>query len=166
MNPSDPTLRHTGVNIGIDDTPEIDGALAILAAVQPRDGLEQRILTHLAAAPELPWYRRFASASMGRHRWALAAASAVIVAGSVTMTTYRHHSAAVPLPAVAHLPHAAPQAAAAAASIGVSDHPLEMNKAKTGHRGVHKSYRAIHERVPLPRGTAAPMRPNATPVTQ
>ena len=161
MNPSDPALRHTGV----DYTQEIDGALAILAAVQPRDGLEQRILTHLAAAPELPWYRRYVSASMGRHRWALAAASAVIVAGSVTMTTYRHHSAAVPLPAAVHIPHAAPQAAAAAASVGVSDHPLEVNKAKT-HRGVHKSYRAIHERVPLPRGTAAPMRPNATPVTQ
>jgi hypothetical protein len=162
MNSSDPALHHSGV----DYRQEIDGALAILAAVQPRDGLEQRILTHIAAAPELPWYRRFAAVSVGHHRWALAAASAVIVAGSVTMTTYRHHSVPVPIPVAVHIPHAVPQAAAAAASVGVSDHPLEKNKATARHRGVHKSYRAIHERVPLPRGTAAPMRPNATPVTQ
>jgi hypothetical protein len=162
MNPSDPALRHTGV----DYTQEIDGALAALAAVQPRDGLEQRILTCIASAPELPWYRRFAVASMGHHRWALAAASAVIVAGSITMTSYRHHTVAVSTPVVVHIPHAAPQAAAASASVGVSDHPLEINKAKTRHRGVHKSYRAIHQRVPLPRGTAAPLRPNTTPLPQ
>lgn len=162
MNPSDPALRHTGV----DYTQEIDGALAALAAVRPRDGLEQRVLTRIASAPELPWYRRFAVASMGHHRWAMAAASAVIVAGGVTMTSYRHHTVAVSTPAAVHIPHAAPQAAAAAASVGVSDHPLEINKAKARHRGVHKSYRAIHGRVPLPRGTVAPMRPNTTPLPQ
>lgn len=164
MNPSDPALRHTGV----DYTQEIDGALATLAAVRPRDGLEQRILTRIASAPELPWYRRFAVASMGHHRWAMAAASAVIVAGGVTMTSYRHRTVAVSTPVAVHKPHAAPQAAAAAAaaSVGVSNHPLEINKAKTRHRGVHKSYRAIHARVPLPRGTAAPIRPNTTPLPQ
>ena len=162
MTPSDPALRHTGV----DYTQEIDGALATLAAVRPRDGLEQRILTRIASAPELPWYRRFAVASMGHHRWAMAAASAVIVAGGVTMTSYRHHTVAVSAPVAVHKPHAAPQAAAAAASVGVSNHPLEINKAKTRHRGVHKSYRAIHARVPLPRGTAAPIRPNTTPLPQ
>ena len=162
MNPSDPALRHTGV----DCTQEIDGALAALASVRPRDGLEQRILTCIASAPELPWYRRVAVASIGHHRWALAAASAVIVAGGVTMTSYRHHTVAVSTPVAVHMPHAAPQAAAAAASIGVNDHPLVVNKAKTRHRGVHKSYRTIHQRVPLPRGTVAPMRPNTTPLPQ
>jgi hypothetical protein len=88
MNSSDPAVRHASV----DYTQEIDGALAALAAVRPRDGLEQRVLARIASAPELPWYRRFAIASMGHHRWALAAASAVIVAGGVTMTAYRRGS--------------------------------------------------------------------------
>jgi hypothetical protein len=161
MNSSDPAVRHASV----DYTQEIDGALAALAAVRPRDGLEQRVLVRIASAPELPWYRRFAIASTGHHRWALAAASAVIVASGVTMTAYRHHPVAAPTPVAAHAPRPAQQPAAAAASIGVSD-PLQVNKAKTRHRGVHKSYRAMHDRVPLPRGTAAPMLPHTIPATQ
>jgi hypothetical protein len=157
-----PAIGHASV----DYTQDIDGALAALAAVQPRDGLEQRVLARIASAPELPWYRRLATASMGHRRWALAAASAVIVAGGVTMTTYRHHPVAVPTPVAMHAPRPAHQPAAAAASIGVSDHPMQMNKAKTRHRGVHKSYRAMHDRVPLPRGTVAPMRPHTAPATQ
>jgi hypothetical protein len=162
MKPSDPARRHASV----DYTQEIDGALAVLAAVRPRDGLEQRVLARIASAPELPWYRRFAAASMGHHRWALAAASAVIVAGGVTMTAYRHHPVAAPTPVAVHAPRPARQPAAAAASIGVSDHPLQTNKAKTRHRGVRKSYRAMHDRVPLPRGTAVPARPRTIPATQ
>jgi hypothetical protein len=162
MKPSHPAIPLASVGY----TSEIDGALAALAAVQPRDGLEQRVLVSLASAPELPWYRRIATASIGHHRWALAAASAVIVAGGVTMTTYSHHPAAVTMPVAVHVPRPAQQPAAAAASIGVSDHPLQMNKAKAEHRGVHKSYRAMHDRVPLPRGTVAPMRPQTFPATQ
>jgi hypothetical protein len=167
MKPSDPVIRHAGVDYTQEDyTQEIDGALAVLAAVRPRDGLEQRVLARIASAPELPWYRRLATASVGHHRWALAAASAVIVAGGVTMTTYRHHPIAAPTPVAVHTPRPAQQPAAAAASIGVSDHLLQMNKAKTRHRGVRKSYRAMHDRVPLPRGTAVPARPHTIPANQ
>jgi hypothetical protein len=161
MNSSDPA-----VHASVDYTQQIDGALAALAAVRPRDGLEQRVLARIASAPDLPWYRRFAIAPIGHHRWALAAASAVIVAGGVTITAYRHHPVAAPTPVAVHAPRPAHQPAAAAASIGVSDHPMQLNKAKTRHRGVHKSYRAMHDRVPLPRGTAAPMRPLAAPAPQ
>jgi hypothetical protein len=157
MNPSNPESGR----VAMDSAQEIDEALAALAAVQPRDGLEQRILARIASAPELPWYRRFAATPVGHHRWALAAASVVIVAGGVTMATYHRHAAVLPTPVAMHAPRSAQQPAAAAASIGVSDHPLQINKAKTHHRGVHKSYRAIHERVPLPRGTAVPARPPA-----
>jgi hypothetical protein len=161
MKPSDPAaIRHASA----DYTHEIDGALAVLAAVRPRDGLEQRVLARIASAPELPWYRRFATASMGHHGWALAAASAVIVAGGVTMTTYRHQPVAATTPVAVHAPRPARQPATAAANI--SDHRLQMNKAKTRHRGVRKSYRAMHARAPLPRGTAVPARPRTIPANQ
>ena len=146
---------------------EINGALAALAAVQPREGLEQRVLASIASAPELPWYRRRLSIMpAGHHRWALAAASAVIVAGGVTMTTYHPRPTASPTPVAVHVPRPAQQPAAAAGSVGVSKHPLDENKAKTRHRGVHRSYRAMHEHVPLPRGTAAPLRPQTSPAPQ
>ena len=146
---------------------EINGALAPLAAVQPRKGLEQRVLACIASAPELPWYRRRLSIMpAGHHRWALAAASAVIVAGGVTMTTYHPRPTASPTPVAVHVPRPAQQPAAAAGSVGVSKHPLDENKAKTRHRGVHRSYRAMHEHVPLPRGTAAPLRPQTSPAPQ
>lgn len=150
----------------IDYTSDIDGALAAFAAVQPREGLEQRILARLASAPELPWYQRWIAVPVGHHRWALAAASVVIVAGSVSLTTFRHHPAALPTPVAVHLPRPAKQPAAAAAGIAVSEHPLERSKTKTRHRGVHRSFRAMHERVPLPRGTVAPGRPQAVPLNQ
>ena len=89
MNPSDPAAHAA-----VDYAQEIDGALAALAAVQPRDGLEQRVLARIASAPELPWYRRLAIIPIGHHRWALAAASAVIVAGGIAMTAYHQ----LPLP--------------------------------------------------------------------
>jgi hypothetical protein len=162
MKPSDPAIS----NASLDYTQEVDGALALLAAVRPRDGLEQRVLARIAAAPELPWYRRLVTASMGHRRWALAAASAVIVAGGVTMTTYNHHPVTAPTPVAVRVPRPAQQPAASAASIGVSDHPMQVNKAKTRHRGVRKSYRAMHDRAPLPRGTAAPLRPHTIPATQ
>jgi anti-sigma-K factor RskA len=161
MNPSEPATHAA-----IVDNQEIDGALAALAAVQPREGLEQRVLARIASAPELPWHRGLWILPMGHYRWALAAASAVIVAGGVTMTTYRHRPTPAPMPLVVRAPRPAQQAAAAAASVGVSDHPLQTNKAKTRHRGVHRSYRAVHEHVPLPRGTAAPMRPQTIPAPQ
>jgi hypothetical protein len=160
MNTFDPAAHGAG-----NYAEEIDGALAALAGIQPREGLEQRVLARIASAPELPWYRRLAIIPMGHQRWALAAASAVIVAGGVATTAYRHTPAAAPAPVV-QLPRPAKQAAAAAGSVGVSGHPLEMNKTKTRHRGVHRSYRAVHPRVPLPRGTAAPMRPQTVPAPQ
>jgi hypothetical protein len=161
MIPSDPTHRAT-----VDYTPEIDGALAILGAIQPRAGLEQRVLARIASAPVLPWYRRLSIAPVGHHRWALAAASAVIVVGGVTMTTYRYPPQAAAVPVAVHTPRPVQQPAAAAASVGVNNHPLQMNKATARHRGVHRSYRAMHEHVPLPRGTAAPMRPQIVPAPQ
>jgi hypothetical protein len=161
VNSSDPVTHPV-----VDYTRSIDDALTALAAVQPREGLEQRVLARIASAPELPWYRRLAITSIGQHRWAMAAASVVVVAGSITITTYRHHPNAAPAPVAVHAPHPAKQPAATAASVGVSDHPLEANKTKTRHRGVHRSYRAMHEHVPLPRGTAAPMRPQTIPPPQ
>jgi hypothetical protein len=155
MNRSDPAAEFAQ---------EIDGTLAALASVQPRDGLEQRVLARLASAPAHPWYRRLAIAP-GQNRWMLAAASAVIVAGGVTTALYQNHPAAAPAPApvATHVPRPAQQPAAAAASIGVSDHPLQTNTTRTRHRGIHRTYRAIHGRVPLPRGTAVPMRPLTIP---
>jgi hypothetical protein len=128
--------------------------------------LEQRVLARIASVPTLPWYRRLAIAQVGHHRWALAAASAVIVAGGVTMTAYRHQPTATSIPVAVHAPHPAQQAAAAAAGVAVSNHPLQAKKAKTRHRGIRRSYRAMHERAPLPRGTALPMRPNTIPANQ
>jgi hypothetical protein len=151
---------------GIDYASEIEGALTALAAIQPREGLEQRIFARLACAPELPWYQRWIAVPVAHHRWALAAASVVIVAGGVSLTTFRHHPAALPTPVAVHLPRPAQQPAAAAAGIAVSEHPLESNKTKTRHRGVHRSFRAMHDRVPLPRGTVAPGRPQAVPLNQ
>jgi hypothetical protein len=148
----------------VDYTHEIEAALSALAAVQPREGLEQRILARLASAPELPWYQRWIAVPVGHHRWALAAASVVIVAGGVSLTTFRPHPTALPAPVAVHLPRPAQQPAAAAAAIAVSEHPLEPNKTRTRHRGVHRSFRAMHDRVPLPRGTVAPGRPQAVPL--
>jgi hypothetical protein len=149
-----------------DYTEQIDSTLAALAAVKPRDGIEQRILAQLASAPELSWYQRWIGTPLGHHRWAVAAASAAVVAGGVTLASYRHHPVAQPAPVAIHMPRPAQQPAAAAASIGISDHPLETHKVKTRHRGVRRSYRAMHERVPLPRGTAVPLRPQAVPPSE
>lgn len=148
----------------LDYAPQIDAALAALAAVQPRDGLEQRILAHLATAPQLSWYQRWIAMPLGHHRWAVTAASAIIVAGGVSMGTYRHHLASAHAPVAIHMPHPAAQPAAAAAGFALSEHPQE-NKAKR-HRGVHRGYRAMHERAPLPRGTVAPQRPHTVPLGQ
>ena len=46
MNTSDPAAQGAG-----GYAQEIDGALAALAAIQPREGLEQRVLARLAPAP-------------------------------------------------------------------------------------------------------------------
>jgi hypothetical protein len=143
-------------------TQEIDTALAALAAVQPRDGLEQRILAHLASAPELSWYQRWIALPLGHHRWAVTAASIAIVAGGAGITAYRHHPTPAPAPVAFHMPRPAQQPAAAAAGIAINEHP-QQNKTKH-HRGVHRGFRAMHERVPLPRGTAAPTRPRTVPL--
>lgn len=158
MNLSDPIVRP----VADDDNQLIDATLAALSAVRPRDGLEQRVLARIASAPALPWYHRLMPTP-----WVAAAASAVvIVAGAITATTYRHRPIAAPAPVAIHLPRPAEQPAAAAAGIGVSDHPAEPTKPKSRHRGVHRSYRAMHERVPLPRGTAAPLHPQPLPSPQ
>jgi hypothetical protein len=142
---------------------EIDATLAMLGSVRPRVGLEQRVMAHLEMAPRLAWYQRLSLAPAGRHRWMLATASGVIVVGAMTVSgIHRHSVMTAPVPAVVRrqMPHPAQQPAAAAASIGVSDHPLESNIARTHrHRGIHRSARAVHPRVPLPPGTVAPLRP-------
>lgn len=147
-------------------TKQIDSTLAALAAIQPRAGLEQRVLAHLSSAPELSWYQRWVAIPLGHHRWAVAAASAVVVAGGVTLTSYRHHPVAQPTPVAIHMPRPAQQPAAAAAGIGVNDRPLDTHKVKTRHRGLRRSYRAMHERAPLPRGTAVPLRPQPVPPSE
>ncbi|HEX6772834.1 MAG TPA: hypothetical protein VF126_12455 [Acidobacteriaceae bacterium] len=147
-------------------TERIDSTLAALSVVQPRAGLEQRVLAHLSSAPELSWYQRWITIPIGHHRWAVAAASAVVVAGGVTIGSYRHHPAAQPAPVAVHMPRPAQQPAATAAGVGVSDHPLDTHKVKTHHRGVRRSYRAMHDRVPLPRGTAVPLRPQIVPPSE
>jgi hypothetical protein len=147
-------------------TEQIDSTLAALSAVQPRAGLEQRVIAHLSSAPELSWYQRWIAIPFGHHRWAVPVASAVVVAGGVTIGSYRHHPAAQPAPVAVHMPRPAQQPAAAAAGVGVSDHPLDTHKVKTHHRGVRRSYRAMHDRVPLPRGTAAPLRPQIVPPSE
>lgn len=145
---------------------EIDNTLAALRAIQPRAGLEQRILVQLASAPELSWYQRWIAIPIGHHRWAVAAASAVVVAGGITLAGYRHSPVAQPAPVAVHMPRPAQQPVAAAAGVGVSDHPLDTHKVKTHHRGVRRSYRAMHDRVPLPRGTAVPLRPQIVPPSE
>ena len=145
---------------------QIDSTLAALSTVQPRAGLEQRVIAHLSSAPELSWYQRWISIPIGHHRWVVAAASAVVVAGGITLASYRQHPAAQPAPVAIHMPRPAQQPAAAAASVGVSDRPLDTHKVKTRHRGVRRSYRAMHDRVPLPRGTAVPLRPQAVPPSE
>lgn len=147
-------------------TEQIDSTLAALGTVRPRAGLEQRILANLASAPELSWYQRWIAIPIGHHRWAVAAASAVVVAGGITLASYRHHPVAQPAPVAIQAPRPVQQPAAAAASVGVSDRPLDTHKAKSRHRGVQRSYRAKHDRVPLPRGTAAPLRPQALPPSE
>jgi hypothetical protein len=141
---------------------EIDSTLAVLGSVQPRAGLEQRVMAHLDTAPRLSWYHRLSLAPSGRHRWMIATASGVIVVGAMTVSGIHHHPIAAAAPATIRrqTPHPAPQPAAAAASIGVSDHPLQSNMARTHrHRGIRRSARAVHQRVPLPSGTVPPLRP-------
>lgn len=139
---------------------EIDATLAVLDSVQPRAGLEQRVMAHLEIAPRLAWYHRLSLAPTGRHRWMIATASGVIVLGAVTIySTHRPPDAA---PAVTHqvVPRPIPQGAAPAAVVGLNSHPFPANIARTHrHRGIHQSVRAVHPRVPLPSGTMAPLRP-------
>lgn len=164
MNPSP---SQNGFTSG-DFKMEIDAALATLSSIQPRDGLEQRVLARIAAAPPLPWYHRFSLAPAGSQRWMLAAASAVVVAGGVGMSIYRSHLSTTPVaaPVALHAPHPAQQAVAAAAAVAVTNHPLQSNPARTRHRGIRRSYRAVHERVPLPHGAAVPLRPHTQPSMQ
>ena len=144
-------------------TQEIDETLALLSRVQPRDGLEQRVLARIAAAPALPWYRRFVITPAVQHRWMLAAASTVIVAGGVAFSVSRDHAMApAPIPMALHAPRASQQPAAAAAAVAVPSHSLQSTTGRTHHRGIHRSYRATRatpDRVPLPRGTIAPRFP-------
>jgi hypothetical protein len=142
---------------------EIDSTLAMLGSVQPRAGLEQRVMAHLDTAPRLAWYQRLSLAPAGRHRLMIATASGVIVLGAVTISgTHRRPMVTAPPPVTIRrqTPRPAQQPVAAAASIGVNDHPLQSNIARTHrHRGIHRAARAVHPRVPLPPGTISPLRP-------
>lgn len=141
---------------------EIDATLALLDSVQPRVGLEQRVMAHLEMAPRLAWYHRLSLAPAGRHRWMIATASGVIVVGAVTISgTYRHTITAPAPPAMRRESlHPPQQPVAPAASVGVSDHPFQQNIARSHHhRGIRQSARAVHPRVPLPPGTVSPLRP-------
>jgi hypothetical protein len=145
---------------------EIDATLAVLGSVQPRAGLEQRVMARLETVPRLPWYRVLRLAPAGRHRWMIATASGVIVAGAVTISTIHSHRAANQSPIViTQRSRTAQQLIGAAAA--TSEHPLQPNAARTRHhRGIHRGTRATHERVPLPRGSVAPSRPVAVPNAQ
>jgi hypothetical protein len=137
----------------------IDSTLAMLGSAQPRAGLEQRVMAHLQMAPRLAWYRHLSLAPAGRHRWMMATASGVIVLGAVTMSGI-HHRQVMVRPPIVQRRQPLPQPAAAAATVGISNHPLQPNTVHTRrHRGISRSARAMHPRVPLPPGTAAPLRP-------
>lgn len=138
----------------------IDAALGMISSVQPRDGLSQRVMAGLASAPAetaADGMRRWMASLTSPRAWAGSAAALVIVAAAVTFSTMRHP--AVVAPAVT-LPHPVAQPAGAAAAVAVGPHPLEANTVhSTHHRGIRRSARAVHSRVPLPRGTVAPARP-------
>jgi hypothetical protein len=142
---------------------EIDSTLAALGSVKPRPGLEKRVVAHLEMAPRLAWYHRLSLAPAGRHRLMIATASGVIVVGAMTMSgIHRHRMMPTPVPVTARgqRPHPSQQPVAAASGIGVNDHPLQSNIVRTHrHRGIHRSARAVHQRVPLPPGTGSPLRP-------
>jgi hypothetical protein len=132
----------------------------MLGSVQPRAGLEQRVMAHLETAPRLAWYHRLSLAPAGRHRWMIATASGVIVLGAVTIS-HRHTPITAPAPVFRRQAlRPTQQPVTPAGSLGVSDHPLQPNIARTHrHRGVRQTARAVHSRVPLPPGTVSPLRP-------
>jgi hypothetical protein len=142
---------------------ELETTLALLNAASPRMGLEQRVLSRLASAPPpLAWYRQLAAP-----RWKFAAASVVIVAGTVTYSIVRVHSVAS-LPATPGMARPArplhPEPASAAAGVGVPNHPLQQSAerqppAAMRHRGIRRAYRAQHPRTVLPPGVVAPSHP-------
>lgn len=139
---------------------EIEATLAMLGSVQPRPGLEHRVMAHLETAPRLAWYHRLSLAPAGRHRWMIATASGVIVLGAVTIS-HRHTPITAPAPVFRRQAlRPTQQPVTPAGSLGVSDHPLQPNVARTRrHRGVRQTARAVHPRVPLPPGTVSPLRP-------
>jgi hypothetical protein len=139
---------------------EIEATLAMLGSVRPRAGLEQRVMAHLDTAPRLAWYHRLSLAPAGRHRWMIATASGVIVLGAVTIS-HRHTPITAPAPVFRRQAlRPTQQPVTPAGSLGVSDHPLQPNIARTHrHRGVRQTARAVHPRVPLPPGTVSPLRP-------
>jgi hypothetical protein len=139
---------------------EIEATLAMLGSVQPRAGLEQRVMAHLETAPRLAWYHRLSLAPAGRHRWMIATASGVIVLGAVTIS-HRHTPVTAPAPVFRRQAlRPTQQPVTPAGSVGKSDHPLQPNVTRTHrHRGVRQTARAVHPRVPLPPGTVSPLRP-------
>ena len=132
---------------------EVDRALALLAAVEPRAGLEQRVHARLAAAPH-----RLAPA-----HWMLTTASVMVVVSAVTLGVH-HERTAAPLPPTffaTRVPRPSQQAAAAAAAVAAPSHPLPHRQTR------HRAFRAQHERSILPRGTVAPRHPQlALPAPQ
>ncbi len=140
----------------------VDSTLALLRAAEPRMGLEQRVLARLASAPPPSWHRRFA-AGPWMTRWMLTAATGVIVAGTVTYGVV-HYRGAVPAPVPAAVSRPArplrQEPVAAAASVGVPEHPLHAAAMPARHRGIRRTFRAQHARTVLPPGTVAPSHPH------
>ncbi len=154
-----------------DPLPELESTLHLLGSAEPRMGIEQRVLARLATAPAAPaGYRRYISLQFFSGRWAITAASAVIVTGAVVYGVERHRAASpVAQPFVVRAPFRASQPVAPAASVGVPEHPLTPTPDDQGelparhngtHRGIHRSFRAQHARTALPPGAVVPTRPH------
>jgi hypothetical protein len=148
--------------------PELDSTLALLAAANPRMGLEQRVLARLAAAPSPPaWYQRLASGHLPLG-WMMTAAAAIIVAGTVTYGVEHWRAGDSSFGADQGIARPARPvnrlAVSPAASVGVPDHPLEQAapppQTSLRHRGIRRAYRAQHARTALPPGTAVPSHPH------
>ena len=148
--------------------PQLDATLALLASVEPRAGLEGRVLTHLCSAPaSLPWHQRISVRT-----WTAACVAGLIVAALVTLPmTHRptaHNTMATP--AIVAAPRPAQRAITAAAATAVPDRPIldeSQVAAHPRHRNASRGFRAQHRRVPLlPRGTVAPLHPQMLNPTQ
>lgn len=140
---------------------QIDQTLSLLASVQPRQGLESRLLARLHAAPARESLPRRILAP----RWAAVAASVLAVAGAAGVASLHLRPATTAPSPILRVPRAA--AAPVATSAGVAGSPRPHQNQAATHRGIRRSYRAMHperERSGMPPGTVIPTRPQTVPL--